>query len=160
MTLWSTYWTARSTRTRDTPSSSNCMNAIVPVASWVNAWSTRSEISSPARSSPSARCSARICRVRFSAKVLPIQGSPGAAAVDGLAGLVGRLRASIVRQAALGPFLGLEDRHRDDDRHGYQRGADQVGQVVSGVERRRLSRAVGEQGSGPLGGEGREHGES
>src|SRR5215210_8148764 len=67
MTLWSTYCTARSTRTRGTSSCSNCMNAIVPVASWSSVWSTRSAIGRPGSSSPSTRCSRSICRVRFSA---------------------------------------------------------------------------------------------
>ena len=49
MTLWSTYWTARSTLTRGTSSCSNCISAIVPVASWSSVWSTRSEIAAPGR---------------------------------------------------------------------------------------------------------------
>src|SRR4051812_3969931 len=61
-TLWSMYWTARPTLTRGTPSCSNCMNAIVPVASWSSVWSMRSAIGSPGLSSPSTRWSARIRR--------------------------------------------------------------------------------------------------
>src|SRR3954469_14613346 len=71
-TLWSMYCTARLTRTRGTPSCSNCMNAIVPVASWSSVWSIFSEIGEPGSRSPSTRCSRRICLVRFSA----ISGSP------------------------------------------------------------------------------------
>src|SRR3954452_204869 len=67
MTLWSMYWTALSTFTRGTPSCSNCMQAIVPVASCSSVWSIRSEIGSPGSRSPSTRCSLRIWRVRFSA---------------------------------------------------------------------------------------------
>src|SRR3954466_4350557 len=66
MTLWSTYWTARSTFTRGIPSCSNCMHAIVPVASWSSVWSMRRPIGSPRFSSPSTRCSFRIWRDRFS----------------------------------------------------------------------------------------------
>src|ERR687894_1312663 len=72
MTLWSMYWTARSTCTRGTSSCSNCMHAIVPVASWSSVWSTRSEMGDPGSSSPSTRCSRRICRVRLSADVLAV----------------------------------------------------------------------------------------
>src|SRR3954447_25108159 len=67
ITLWSTYWTARSTFTRGTPSCSYCMHAIVPVASWSSVWSIRSPIGSPGFNSPSTRCSLRIWRVRLSA---------------------------------------------------------------------------------------------
>src|SRR5215211_4092395 len=67
ITLWSTYWTARSTFTRGTSSCSNCIIDIVPVASCSSVWSTRSEIGAPGVSSPSTRCSRRIWRVRFSA---------------------------------------------------------------------------------------------
>src|SRR4051794_24495347 len=66
-TLWSMYCTARSTCTRGTSSCSNCMNAIVPVASCSSVWSTRMPIGSPGFRSPSTRCSLRIWRVRFSA---------------------------------------------------------------------------------------------
>src|ERR671914_658409 len=72
MTLWSMYWTARSTCTRGTSSCSNCMHAIVPVASWSSVWSTRSEMGDPGSSSPSTRCSRRICRLRLSADVLAV----------------------------------------------------------------------------------------
>src|SRR4051794_16168880 len=65
MTLWSTYCTARSTCTRSTSSCSNCMHAIVPVASWRSVWSTLSAIGSPGSRSPSTRCSSRILRVRL-----------------------------------------------------------------------------------------------
>src|ERR687886_612268 len=65
-TLWSMYCTARSTSTRGTSSCSNCMNAIVPVASWSSVWSTRMPIGSPGSRSPSTRCSLRILRVRLS----------------------------------------------------------------------------------------------
>src|SRR3954453_11079213 len=67
MTLWSTYWTARSTWKRSTSSCSNCMQAIVPVASWSSVWSTLSAIGSPAFRSPSTRCSSRVLRVRLAA---------------------------------------------------------------------------------------------
>ncbi len=66
MTLWSMYWTARSTLTRGTSSCSYCMQAIVPVASWSSVWSTRSAIGEPGVSSPSTRWSFRIWRERFS----------------------------------------------------------------------------------------------
>src|SRR5947209_15422950 len=66
-TLWSMYWTARSTRTRGTPSCSNCMKAIVPVASCSSVWSTRRPIGEPGLSSPSTRCSRRIWLVSESA---------------------------------------------------------------------------------------------
>src|SRR5918999_3695239 len=72
MTLWSMYWTARSTCTRGTSSCSNCMHAIVPVASWSSVWSTRREMGDPGSSSPSTRCSRRICRLRLSADVLAV----------------------------------------------------------------------------------------
>src|SRR3712207_2656612 len=72
MTLWSTYWTARSTRTRGTPSCSNCMNAIVPVASWSSVWSIRSPIGEPGSRSPSTRCSRRMRRLRLSADVFAL----------------------------------------------------------------------------------------
>src|SRR4051794_5446352 len=65
MTLWSTYCTARSTCTRSTSSCSNCMHAIVPVASCRSVWSTLSEIGSPGFRSPSTRGSSRILRVRL-----------------------------------------------------------------------------------------------
>src|SRR3954454_16312451 len=68
-TLWSMYCTARETATRGTSSCSNCMKAIVPVASCSSVWSTRMPIGSPGLSSPSTRCSRRIRRVRFSAIV-------------------------------------------------------------------------------------------
>src|SRR3954453_6313516 len=67
MTLWSTYCTARSTCTRSTSSCSNCMHAIVPVASCRSVWSTLSAIGSPGFRSPSTRCSSRILRVRLAA---------------------------------------------------------------------------------------------
>src|ERR687893_1235136 len=70
MTLWSMYCTARSTFTRGTSSCSNCMQAIVPVASWSKVWSIRSAIGSPGLRSPSTRCSLSIWRVRFSAIAL------------------------------------------------------------------------------------------
>src|SRR2546423_9469862 len=64
-TLWSMYWTARSTRTRGTPSCSYCMHAIVPVASCSSVWSIRRATGDPASSSPSTRCSVRIWFDRF-----------------------------------------------------------------------------------------------
>src|SRR5919109_310879 len=86
ITLWSTYWTARSTFTRGTSSCSNCISDIVPVASWSSVWSMRSAIGSPGSSSPSTRCSRRIWRVRFSAiasmfpeVTLPMRVGPGEA---------------------------------------------------------------------------------
>src|SRR3954447_587690 len=54
------YWTARETETRGMPSCSNCMKAMVPVASCSRVWSTFSAIGVPGFSSPSARCSFRI----------------------------------------------------------------------------------------------------
>src|SRR5919108_4508531 len=62
--LWSTYTTAVSTWTRSTPNPSNCIIAIVPVASCASVWSTRSPISVPGTSSPRTRCSSRIVRAR------------------------------------------------------------------------------------------------
>src|SRR3954470_10966582 len=89
MTLWSTYCTARSTCTRSTSSCSNCMHAIVPVASWRSVWSTLSEIGSPGFRSPSTRCSSRILRGRLggigreSYSVKPASGSASAQVLAG-----------------------------------------------------------------------------
>src|SRR3954454_19968352 len=55
-TLWSTYVIASGTATRSTPSSSNCIPAIVPVASSSRTWPTSSTMSAPASSRPSRRC--------------------------------------------------------------------------------------------------------
>src|SRR3954468_181535 len=60
------YWTARLTRTRGTPSCSNCMKAIVPVASCSSVWSIFSEMGEPGSRSPTTRCSRRICFVTLS----------------------------------------------------------------------------------------------
>src|SRR3954453_16570920 len=76
-TLWSMYCTARLTSTRGTSSCSNCMNAMVPVASWSSVWSTRMPIGAPGLRSPSTRCSVRIWRVRFSATAVFLPASCG-----------------------------------------------------------------------------------
>src|SRR5688500_1395663 len=60
--LWSTYTTAVSTWTRSAPNSSNCIIAIVPVASCASVWSTWRAISVPGTSSPRTRCSSRMLR--------------------------------------------------------------------------------------------------
>src|SRR5919108_6198401 len=65
------YCTARSTLIRGSPSSSNCISAIVPVASCSSAWSMRIEIGLPGLSSPSTRCSFRIWRVRLAGMCSP-----------------------------------------------------------------------------------------
>src|SRR4051812_21958174 len=89
MTLWSTYCTARSTCTRSTSSCSNCMHAIVPVASCRSVWSTLSAIGSPGFRSPSTRCSSRILRERLAAigresySVTPAGGSASADVLPG-----------------------------------------------------------------------------
>src|SRR5215208_5420558 len=67
MTLWSTYWTARSTSTLSTPIRSNCRQAIVPVASCSSVWSILRPTSSPGSSEPLTMWSLRILATRFSA---------------------------------------------------------------------------------------------
>src|SRR5215212_799662 len=67
MTLWSTYWTARSTSTLSTPILSNCRQAIVPVASCSSVWSILRPTSSPGSSEPLTMWSLRILATRFSA---------------------------------------------------------------------------------------------
>src|SRR5581483_1855197 len=106
---------------RGTPSSSNCMSAIVPVASWSNAWSIFSEMGEPGLSSPSARCSRRIWRVRFSA-TLPIfvpAGSCWLTAAErarrrgdpfALAARRGDPFAYAARRGAVRPHLDLQER--------------------------------------------------
>src|SRR5919109_1368983 len=79
--LWSTYTTAVSTWTRSTPKSSNCIIAIVPVASCASVWSTRSAISVPGTRSPRTRWSSRIVRARDGT---PSVSQERADALDGL----------------------------------------------------------------------------
>src|SRR5918995_4708003 len=67
MTLWSTYWSARGTRTLSSPIRSNCRQAIVPVASCNSVWSILSPTSSPGSSGPLTMSSLSILRTRFSA---------------------------------------------------------------------------------------------
>src|ERR671910_1766833 len=69
MTLWSTYWSARGTRTLSSPIRSNCRQAIVPVASCNSVWSILSPTSSPGSSDPSTMWSSRILVTRFFAIV-------------------------------------------------------------------------------------------
>src|SRR3954463_2433805 len=98
-TLWSTYVIASGTATRSTPSSSNCIPAIVPVASSRRTWSTSSTMSSPGSSRPLRRCASRILRVR-------VRGAGTAA--DGMTASVD---AEVSRQA-LRLALGAELTHR------------------------------------------------
>src|SRR5919197_2061771 len=131
-TLWSMYCTARSTATRGTSSCSNCMKAIVPVASWSNVWSTRMPIGRPGSRSPSTRCSLRIRRVRFSGTVeyLPDRARGGFRHVRGRdeAVLAGPPRAPAGR--------------RDLDERAHRGGArvldDEVPRVLAGREGQRL----------------------
>ena len=87
-----------------------------------------------------------------------------------LAGLgVGGLARGLALVLAGAPSGGIarfgagpehEDRDRDHERDGDQPGADQVGEVVAGVERREMRGAVGEQAVGALGRERRQHREA
>src|SRR6266516_6512562 len=61
--LWSTYCMARSTFTSWSPSASNSMQAMVPVASCSSVWSILRAISSPGARRPSTRCASRILPV-------------------------------------------------------------------------------------------------
>src|SRR5215210_4409017 len=67
MTLWSTYWTARSTSTLSTPIRSNCRQAIVPVASCSSVWSILRPASSPGAGEPLTMWSLRMLATRFAA---------------------------------------------------------------------------------------------
>src|SRR4051812_32466117 len=63
-TLWSTYVIASGTATRSTSSSSNCIPAMVPVASSSRIWSTSSSMSSPGTRRPLRRCDSSSLWVR------------------------------------------------------------------------------------------------
>src|SRR3954454_13649649 len=69
-TLWSTYMTASGTATSSTPSNSNCIPVIVPVASSTRIWSTSTRMSCPASSSPSTRWLRSSLCVRFAGSVI------------------------------------------------------------------------------------------
>src|ERR671933_1061987 len=136
-TLWSMYWTARATRTRGTPICSNCMKAIVPVASCRSVWSTRTPIGSPGRSSPSTRCSARIRRVRFSAIGAPL---PTRRRID----LYPRVRDRTPLPDR--PGVALADRHLDEraDRRGCAMLDDHAPRMRAQRQRERLVRGRGD----------------
>src|SRR3954466_4205916 len=70
-TLWSTYKTASGTATSSTPSISNCIPAIVPVASSTRIWSTSIRMSCPGTSSPSTRWLRSSFWVRFAGRPWP-----------------------------------------------------------------------------------------
>ncbi len=63
--LWSTYCTETSAWVRSSPIASSSSITIVPVASWLRVWSIRSPTSPPGTISPSTRCEATSCCVRF-----------------------------------------------------------------------------------------------
>src|SRR5207244_4308946 len=85
---------------------SNCMQAIVPVASCASVWSTRSAISCPGTSSPRSRCSSRIVRARDAISQSIPEAPRGASVAEHGADALDRVEVLALAQRPDRPAVG------------------------------------------------------